>query len=208
LSDWIDISTPLRSGITVWPGDPAPRVEQRMFLEKGDPFNLTHLDMSVHTGTHMDAPRHFIASGAGMDALHFDAVVGPARVIECRDPVAVQPAELGALERGERILLKTRNSARLATAAGFLRDFVYISREAARRIAAAGVRAIGIDYLSVGGFEVDAAETHLELLGAGVWIIEGLDLSRVHPGKHELICLPLSIPGSDGAPARAILRPL
>lgn len=206
MSGWIDISTPLRTGMAVWPGDPVPRIERLLRLEDGDPFNLTHLEMSAHTGTHIDAPRHYLDGAVGMDALPFDAVIGPARVVEIHDPAAVRPSELQPLQTGERILLKTRNSARLA-AGGFFEDFVYIARDAAEAIVAAGVRTVGIDYLSVGGFLEDTAETHLILLRAGVWIIEGLNLSAVSAGAYDLICLPLSIPGADGAPARALLRP-
>jgi arylformamidase len=209
VSDWIDISLPVYSGMVVWPGDSEVRVERVMELEKGDPFNLTQCSFTAHTGTHMDAPRHFLPQGAGIDALPLDAVLGPCRVVPIRDPRAVRPAELpDDLEPGDRILFKTGNSTKLNRLQHFVEDFVYLSREAAQALVTAGVRTVGIDYLSVGGFRDDMAETHLILLGAGVWIIEGLDLSQVEPGRYELACLPLRLVGADGAPARAALRKL
>jgi arylformamidase len=206
---WIDISLPIRSGMPVWPGDLPVRVDQTMSLERGDPFNLTECHFTAHTGTHLDAPRHFLAAGAAIDALPLDAVLGPCRVVRIHDPVAVRPAELPAfLQAGERILFQTRNSFRNIHLHEFVEDFVYVSKEAATFLAAARVQTVGIDYLSVGGFHHDLVETHLVLLGAGIWVIEGLDLSAVEPGEYELACLPLKLVGADGAPARAALRQL
>ncbi len=130
--------------------------------------------------------------------------MGQARVIEIRDPESIKPEELRPhqIQRGERILFKTRNSARCWQ----MDDFVYISQEAARYLAAQQVQTVGIDYLSVGGFFKDGVETHHALLDAGIWLIEGLNLSKVEPGMYELVCLPLKIEDADGAPARAILR--
>jgi arylformamidase len=138
-----------------------------------------------------------------------DAAIGRARVIEVHDPESIKPYELRPhkIHGGERILFKTRNSARAWQEDGFIEDFVYVSKEAARYLATCEVRTVGIDYLSVGGFLRDGVETHQALLEAGIWIIEGLDLSQLEPGEYELLCLPLKIERSDGAPARAILRP-
>ncbi len=88
----------------------------------------------------------------------------------------------------------------------FDEDFIFISRDGARHLAERGVRSVGVDYLSVGGFREDAVETHQALLDAGIWIIEGLNLNGVEPGLYELICLPLKLIGSEARPARAILR--
>ena len=209
MSDWIDISVPITPRLTVWEGDGAPVVEQTMFLERGDPYNLTRLAFSAHTGTHMDAPRHFLRAGATMESLPLDAVLGPAHVIEIRDPVAVHAAEIPAyLEPGARVLFKTTNSSRSWATAPFFKDFVFIARDAAQSLVDLRVQTVGIDYLSVGGYSQDLVETHEILLGVGIWIIEGLDLSAVDPGLYELACLPLKIPGADGAPARAVVRPL
>lgn len=206
-NDWIDVTRPVEAGMAVWPGDDAPVIEQILFMDRGDICNLSKMAMSVHVGTHMDAPRHFINGGVSMDALPLDAVLGEARVIEIRDPVAIRPEELpGDIAAGERILFKTRNSSELWTKPGFQEDFVYISREAAEVLAAKGVRTVGIDYLSIGGFHTEMVETHEAILGAGIWAIEGLDLSRVEPGRYEMACLPMKLAGADGAPARVALR--
>jgi len=207
MSDWIDISLPVYSGMVIWPGDSEVRVERVMKLENGDPFNLTQCSFTAHTGTHVDAPRHFLPQGAAVDALPLDAVLGPCRVVQIQDPEAVRPAELPTdLQPGERVLFKTNNSFLHRGLQSFIETFVYVSKGAAEALVTAGVRTVGIDYLSVGGFHRDMAETHLILLGAGIWVIEGLDLSNVEPGRYELACLPLRLVGADGAPARAALR--
>jgi arylformamidase len=192
-----------------WPGDPDVRIERIGDLKRGDPCNLTHLSCSAHTGTHMDAPLHFIARGASMDALPFEATVGPARVIEIEDEESIKPEALTKqrLKSRERILFKTRNSRRSRRTNRFDKDFVYISKEAAEFLANKGVQTVGIDYLSVGGYRRDGIETHHALLGAGIWIIEGLNLADVKSGRYDLVCLPIKLLGAEGAPARAILRP-
>ena len=207
---WIDISVPLYSGMVHWPGDPEFHSELAKSLASGDVCNVTKLSSSVHIGTHMDAPRHFLQNGVGIDQMPLDAVLGPCRVLEIKDPEAIKPAELREqnLQPRERILFKTVNSARAWKTDEFIQDFVYVSKEAAQFLVERQVQTVGVDYLSVGGFFKDGIETHHILLGAEVWIIEGLNLSGVEPGPYELICLPIKLRGSDGAPARAILRPL
>lgn len=204
---WIDISTPLRGNMLVWPGDDAVRVEQTMFLERGDPYNLTRLGMSAHTGTHIDAPRHFLRGGAGMETMPLDVMIGPARVVDVDDPLAVHARHVPAdLAPGARVLFRTRNSTEYLARPHFVEPFIYVARDAAQALADAGVALVGIDYLSVGGFANDLVETHEILLGAGVWVVEGIVLTHVPAGAYELVCLPLLIPGADGAPARAMLR--
>lgn len=205
---WIDVSVPLGSGMVHWPGDPEVSISRISSMENGDECNVSAISMTAHTGTHMDAPLHFLADGAGMDRLPLDAVIGPARVIAIGDPRSVTAAELARhrIRRGERILFKTRGAAVRWKKGTFQEDYVYVSLDAARLLAARGVRVVGVDYLSVGGFREDAAETHRTLLSAGIWIIEGLDLSRVKPGRYDLVALPLRIAGGDGAPARVALR--
>ena len=205
---WIDVSVPLRSGMVHWPDNPPVRIERMLDIEHGDAANVSTISMGSHTGTHMDAPLHFVRGGKGLDEMPLEVTIGHARVIEIHDPESVKPNELRPHEirSGERILFKTRNSARRWYEEAFIEDFVYVSQEAARYLAALEVLTVGIDYLSVGGFVKDGVETHQALLGAGIWVIEGLDLSQVEPGQYELICLPLKVKGGDGAPARAILR--
>jgi arylformamidase len=205
---WIDISAPLHTGMAHWPDNPPVRIERMMSMDRGDAANVSAISMGSHTGTHMDAPIHFVKGGEGIDMLPLDATIGPARVIAIADAVAITRAELEPhnIQRGERILFKTRNSNRVWNTNDFVEDFVYISAEAAQYLAERGVRTVGVDYLSVGGYSKDGPETHHALLGAGIWIIEGLTLAAIEPGNYELVCLPLKIVGGDGAPARAIVR--
>ncbi len=137
------------------------------------------------------------------------ATMGEARVVEIEHPREITAGELGkhGLQAGERVLFKTANSARCWQAGGFVEDFVYVTEQAAAHLAQTKVRAVGVDYLSVGGYHADGAKVHRILLEAGIWIIEGLDLSPVTAGRYEMICLPIKLHGCDGAPARAILRP-
>jgi arylformamidase len=205
---WIDVSVPLRTSMVHWPGDPAVVIERVMSFDAGDRSTVSRLDMSAHTGTHMDAPLHFVPGGAAIDTMPIDATVGPARVVAIDDPVSVKADVLEALaiDTGERLLFKTRNSARAWASDAFVEDFVFLSAEAARYLARKRLRCVGVDYLSVSGYHEDSAPTHRALLEAGIWIIEGLNLARVEPGRYDLVCLPLRIAGGDGAPARAALR--
>ncbi|WDT75929.1 MAG: cyclase family protein [Candidatus Manganitrophus sp.] len=206
---WIDISVPVYPGMVHWPDNPAVRIENIQDLSRGDAATVSKLELGAHTGTHMDAPKHFLADGAGLDDMPLDASIGPARVISIAHPQVILPGELEAhrLQAGERVLFHTRNSERCWKTNRFVEDFVYISAAAAQFLVQRKVRTVGIDYLSVGGYVHDAVETHRILLGAGIWLIEGLNLSAVTPGAYELVCLPLRVAGADGAPARAILRP-
>lgn len=208
--EWIDISVPVFDGMVHWQGDPAVQIGYFASMATGAPCNVSKVNMSAHTGTHMDGPIHFMPNGAGLETLPLDAVIGPCRVVEVHNKVAVTVEDLlpHKLQGGERILLKTINSTKAwGMAPKFDTDFVYISKEAAKHIAEAGVRTIGIDYLSVGGFYKDAVETHQALLSVPVWIIEGINLAHVQPGEYDLICLPVKFSNTaDGAPARAVLR--
>ncbi|MDE3195749.1 MAG: cyclase family protein, partial [Acidobacteriota bacterium] len=145
-----------------------------------------------------------------IESLPLEAVIGPARVIAIDDPHSIGRAELErhSIAARERVLFKTANSARLWDTDEFDEDFIFIARDGAEYLAERGVQTVGVDYLSVGGFRQDAVETHVALLGAGIWVIEGLNLSAIAPGSYELICLPMKLAGSEGAPARAVLRSL
>jgi arylformamidase len=206
---WIDISVPIYSGMAHWPDNPAVRIERMLDMTRGDAANVSIIEMGAHTGTHMDAPRHFLADGGGIDEMPFEATMGLARVIRIEHRRAILPAELEGhnLQAGERVLFRTQNSERCWNTDQFVEDFVYISAAAAQFLVDRQVRTVGVDYLSVGGYVYDGLETHQILLGAGLWVIEGLNMAAVEPGAYELICLPLRIAGADGAPARAILRP-
>ncbi len=208
INDWIDVSVSLHTGMAHWPDNPPVQIEYMLHMGRGDICNVSTLSLGSHTGTHMDGPFHFLPEGKGLHEMPFDAAIGRARVLEISDPESIKPDELRLhkIRQGERLLFKTLNSSRCWQTDTFIEDFVYISQEAARYLASVGVKTVGIDYLSVGGYTKDGVETHRALLEADIWIIEGLDLSQVEPGTYELICLPVKIDGSDGAPARAILR--
>lgn len=205
---WIDISVTIKPGMVHWPDNPEIKVDKMLDMERGDVCNVSVLSLGSHTGTHMDAPLHFIRNGKSLDKMPLDATIGPCRVIEINDKVAVTVEEIQSarIKPGERILFKTRNSKKSWKTDNFDEDFIYISKEAAAVLAKAKVQTVGIDYLSVGGFKKDGIETHHALLGAGIWVIEGLNLAKITPGKYELCCLPLKVLNSDGAPARALLR--
>jgi arylformamidase len=206
---WTDVSVPLRSGMVHWPGDPAVSIELVSDMARGHDANVTAIDMGAHTGTHVDAPLHFLPGATSLDGLDPDVMIGPARVIAIEDPVMITTGELAGhdVRAGERVLFKTRNSERCWATDDFIEDFVYVAEEAAAALAALPVQLVGVDYLSVGGFHADGPAIHRHLLGAGVWILEGLDLRGVEPGGYDLLCLPLRLAGADGAPARALLRP-
>lgn len=207
-SNWIDVTVPVKTGMVHWPGDPAVQITRAKDIARGDSSTVSLLEFGAHTGTHMDAPAHFISGGASIDTMPLEATMGPARVIAVRDSVSIKRAHLetARIRAGERILFKTANSTRCWTSDRFVEDFVYITPEAAAYLAERRVRMVGVDYLSVGGFKKDGRETHLNLLEAGVWIVEGLNLSKVKPGPVEFVCLPLRLAGADGAPARAFVK--
>src|SRR5215469_14591247 len=178
-SSWIDISVPIYTGMVHWPDNPPVRIERMKDLDEGDVANVSAMSMGVHTGTHVDAPIHFLRGGKGVHLAPFEALMGPARIIEIKDSHAVKMNELEQhdIQPGERLLFKTLNSSRCWRTDDFIEDFVYISQAAARYLAERHVQTVGVDYLSVGGFTADAEETHQALLSAGIWIIEGLNLS-------------------------------
>lgn len=209
MSDLIDVSVPLREGMPVWPGDTPFGISRVSDMARGDHNNLSQLCLGAHTGTHVDAPAHFLADGATIDTMPLDALVGECRVlaIEAQDAIPADELRAHDIGEGERVLLKTRNSALWADDT-FHEDFVHLSTGAAEYLAEVRPRCLGVDYLSVGGYHSNGTAVHRALLGAGVWLIEGLDLSAVMPGRYELLCLPLRLVGAEGAPARAVLRPL
>jgi len=209
VDEWIDITVPMRTGMVHWPGDPEIRIDRVLDMGRGDSCNVSHMSLGTHTGTHMDPPLHYLADGPGLDEMPLSTSIGPARVIEIQDPRSIKPYELLAadIEPNERVLFKTRNSTRVWKTDAFVEDFVSISIEAAEYLATTGVQLVGVDYLSVGPYQGDAGVSiHHRLLEAGIWLVEGLDLSRVQPGPYELVCLPLRIAHGDGSPARAVLR--
>jgi arylformamidase len=193
----IDISVPVRTGMVTYPGDPEVRLERVKAIADGESANVSKLDLGVHSGTHVDAPLHFIDGADGADELPLDVLNGPCEVVEA---AALDESAVGAVPEGaERVIFKTPNS-ELWAQDTFPETFERLDGAAARALVERGVRLVGVDYLSVGD-----EDAHRVLLGAGVVPVEGLDLRGVEPGSYELHCLPLRLVGSDGAPARAIL---
>jgi len=199
----IDISVPIRPAMVTYPGDPEVALERVRSIEEGAGYNLSRLAFGLHTGTHVDAPLHFVEGGADAEALPLEVLVGPVSVVDATAVESGLSAEalnsLALPERCERVLFKTRNS-ELWRSDAFSEDFVSLTEDAARALVSRGVRLVGIDYLSIGD---EAA--HRALLGAGVVALEGLDLGAVEPGEYLLVCAPLKLAGAEGAPARALL---
>jgi arylformamidase len=203
---WYDVTRPIYAGMPVYDGDPEVVITPRFRIAAGDPVNVALLSFGSHTGTHVDAPRHFRDGAAGLDALALDALVGPARVCEPEPTPQIDAAHLRAqdLSGVHRVLLKTPNSVRWR-AEGFFPDYTSLTPAAARLLVEAGIRLVGVDGPSVDPFGAADAPAHHILLDAGVVILEGLDLSAVPPGAYRLLCLPLKIREGDGAPARVLL---
>ena len=207
-NEWIDISVPIREGMVHWPGDPVVCIRSYRSIHKGDSCNVSQLSFCSHTGTHIDAPRHFFDRAQGIDKLALEVLIGPSRVIVIRNTQSITKAELKqcAIRPGERILFKTRNSRKRWVNRRFDKNFVYLAQDAAQFLAGKKIGLLGIDYLSVGASSCGGADVHRILLEAGIAVIEGLDLSAVEPGKYDLVCLPLRIADADGAPVRAALH--
>ena len=200
-----DVTRPVSPAMPVWPGDPPVSLKMVKRIEDGAKDNLSHLACSVHIGTHVDAPLHFISGGGDISSLSLDALTGPATVVALPEADAITAGDLARLNlphEVKRLLFKTRNGA-LPTAE-FSKDFVALTLDAAQWIVERGVRLVGVDYLSVECFGGDGS-VHRALLGAGVVAVEGLDLRDVPPGDYTLYCLPMKLVGSEGAPARVIL---
>ena len=205
-----DITFPLSEQTPVYEGDPNVKIEVASSIAKGDAANVTGLCFGAHTATHVDAPNHFIEGTRKVHELELEKLIGDCKVLELDESVlAIEPEHLGNLEKTERILFKTRNSGFWnEPEKGFRKDFTYISTAAAKVLADAEIKLVGIDYLSVEQFGSKDFATHITLLEKEIIIVEGLDLRQISAGDYELICLPLKIISEtgDGAPARTILR--
>lgn len=206
----IDITIPIREGMPVWPGDPLPRLRFHKSFAAGDRNNVTEASLGLHTGTHLDAPMHFLPGEGGIETLPLDVLVGPARVIEIEDAEKVTAEALRAhdLAGAERFLIRTRNSAARWWEKPFDPGFCHMTKEAAEALLEAGMRLLGVDCLSVDGKGAPGSPVHNLLMPKGVILLEGLDLSRAPAGDYELTALPALFEGRDGAPTRAILRAL
>jgi arylformamidase len=211
-SQILDISAPLTAELTTWPGV-VESFERTPVLshDRGDVMSVSTLQVGAHAGTHVDAPNHFVEGAGGVEAVPLDRLVGPAQVVEVPSDVSVidhQTLENASVpDDAVRILLKTDNSGWSASDDGFREDYVACDESAVDWLVGRDTILLGVDYLSVEPYEADTQDfpVHRALLDAGVVIVESLDLAGVAPGRYQLAVLPLLIPGSDGAPARAVL---
>ncbi len=205
---FIDVTVPLSPELATFPGDPPVRAEPTHRIADGEPYNVSRLTLGTHAGTHVDAPRHFVAEGDAVDELSLDILMGKALLVAFPGRDAVTRADLQELDLTSvlRLLFRTRNSGSLRQ--GRLEeDAVYLEPEAARYLVQQGIKLVGWDSLSVDKHGSTDFATHHALLEGGVVIVEGLDLSQAEPGYYDLVCLPLRLAGGDGSPARVILKP-
>ena len=203
----IDVSVPLDAQLPTYPHNTPFSLEPIKRIARGDSSNVSTLHMSAHTGTHVDAPRHFFDQGAGTESLALELLIGRARVIEIDSRAGIAAEDLAPLDLSDdiRVLIKTHNS-RLWGSPEFQQDYVGVTDSGAKYLVEHGIKVVGVDYLSVEKFHNPGAPAHHVLLGAGTIVIEGLNLREVDPGVYEMFCLPLRVVGSDGAPARVVLR--
>src|SRR5258708_15091863 len=211
LTGWIDAPTTLDQATTpVYEGDAPMRFDFLKDMRQGARLTLSMYSLGAPSGTHIDAPMHFVRDGASIDQVPLVALIGPARVIDVPDSIqAIDAAELSRHDwRGApRVLFRTRSSRHgWMTSPTFHRDFAYVAPDAAQLLADAGVQLVGVDYLSAEQFGAPAPRTHQILLGKGIPIVEGLALEAVPAGDYDLIVLPMKVAGHEGAPARAVLR--
>jgi arylformamidase len=203
-----DISIPITTAMTVWPGDQAVSLQRVRKIEDGDGANVTNVSLSAHTGTHVDAPYHFLSDGDTLEAVPLNLMMGRVYVLHLPDVSLITADVLKQAEippRTRRALFKTRNSDIWARGEReFQKDYVALSADGAQYMVERGVKLVGIDYLSIAPYQ-QSRPTHEVLLKGGVLILEGINLTEVTQGRYTLYCLPLNLQGVDGAPARAIL---
>lgn len=210
---WIDVTVPIEASMTTWPGQPATRLERLSEITpNGDSPNVSALYMSLHTGTHLDAPVHFIKDGPDITTAPPEVTIGPVQVV-CTDAAQVTAGVLdeyesrrrGLIPEGGRVFFRTRNSDQDWWTQPFKEDYVAVSPDAADWLVHRGVALVGVDYLSVAPF-TDPQTTHKKLLSAGVWVVEGLRLGEISEGQYDMVALPLKIKGGDASPVRVLLR--
>ena len=197
----------IENGMLSWPSDGPVSIEKIRSMDNGERLNLSRLDMSAHTGTHVDAPVHFIQEGSGIDSVPLDILIGPAAVVHLPGVREIGDGELkaaGIPPDTKRLLLKTENG-KLLGQKQFQKDYSFFTLEGAQYIIDSGVRLVAIDYLSIAAYGSGEA-VHQALLGEGIVIIEGVDLREISAGPYNMIALPLKIGGCDGAPARVVLE--
>lgn len=212
MNQYFDISVSIRPDLPVWEGDPPVAIHQAASITRGDIANVSRLDIGAHTGTHIDAPVHFVPGRKGIDLLELETLIGPAYVADLTNvshEIHADDFQRANIPAGtRRLLCKTTNSELWSKhPTSFYRDFIGISADGAGWLVDHGIGLVGVDYLGVERFEMvnNGAPTHHKLLEAGVIIVEGLNLANIAQGEYTLICLPVKIQNADGAPCRAVL---
>lgn len=202
-----DCSMPLRDGMPLYPGNPPFQRVLTREIARGDVANESRVEFGTHCGTHVDAPRHFLADGAALDALALESLVGPARLFDLPHAARIDRADLEPLPwRGvERVLFKTRNSRHWQRGGGFDPDFVHLTGAAAAFLVEQRLKLVGVDGLSIERHGSAEHPVHRTLLAAGIPIVEGLCLADVPAGEYTLFCGPLRLADADGSPARVFL---
>jgi len=205
-----DVSLTIHPDMPVWPGDPGVKIKPVDSISGGDSGNVSVIHLSTHAGTHVDAPRHFIPRGIGIDGISPEVLVGRARLV--RISSAIQSVDRKTLEKldlknVERLILSTRDSS-LAKEKTITPDYAFLSEDAAQYLVDKGIKLVGTDNFSIDEFHNNNQPAHHILLAAGVVILEGLDLIGIPAADYELLCLPLKIENADGAPARVFLKEL
>jgi len=208
MNPWIDITIPIHPSMATWPDNPPVEINPSQCLQHGDVCNVSKLTIGTHTGTHVDAIKHFIKGGNGIEKAPIENFIGPARVVEVASDKEIRLADFdqNVISPGQRILFKTKNSLNQIHDRDFQKDFVHLSVEVAQWLGEMKVACVGVDYLSVGGFEGNVVDVHHALLGQGVYAVEGLVLTDIDEGWYDLICLPLAIKDGDAGLTRAVIR--
>jgi arylformamidase len=208
---WIDLTHPVHAGTPTWEDAEPALIRTVCEIGPHSPVRVSHISMGAHTGTHLDAPAHFLPEGRMVEDLSLDDLVGPAWVVETGAAAIVDGALLEGLDippNAVRLLFRTSSTERgLMSRREFDRSYVGLDESGARWIASRGVRLVGFDYLSVQSWEA-SDETHRTLLREGIVLVEGLELSAIRAGWYDMICLPLLARGLDGSPARVVVKPL
>lgn len=214
MANWIDVSQAIKPGMVFWPGQVPPAFVRISDMDKGDTANVTKLSLSVHTGTHMDAPLHFLNDGAGIDKMPLEAGIGKVRVMNYSGSGPIEAEDIWSYEKrssgigkGERIFFKTRNSEEDWLEQEFKTNYIGLSSGGADYLKEKKIQLVGIDYLSIAPYN-DLPSPHYSLLGNGIWVVEGLNLQKINEKEYELICLPLKIENCDGSPCRVLMREL
>jgi arylformamidase len=202
-----DVTVPITNTMPVWPSDPPVRLTPKSYIASdGTTIRLTNVEMGSHTGTHIDAPWHFVPHGRRLNEIPLETLVGTAHVFYIGGTASIRKSDVERLplDGVERVLFKTDNSGHWQDGT-FYRDFVYLEPDAATVLVRRGIKLVGIDYLSIDAFTSETHPTHCILLEQNVIVVEGLDLNAVPSGEYQMAALPLKIHGADGAPTRVIL---